>query len=375
MHLTLADVFGRLVAEGLALPESVARARAALEASADTTPPWYARVIAGFGAWIATGCLIGFLVIVDLVDDETGAIIVGASLVAGGVFARRRAGPHQDFVRQLSLAVSLAGQVLVVVGVRGATESIAAAGLAALAMSSIVIPLVPDQAHRFMGALTGSIGLIATMASFKLAWYVAPLGPLGDVILRGSDIAAAVLVGLVAYVWRADVRDRSLEKAEMLEPVGYGTIAALLVMLVFSAWFAELEDFTRGRRSGAAAWTLGAGTTIAIAVALSALMVSILHELRATSVTAATPILLALLTLSTPGIVAAVALLALGFDRRNGVLIGIAIAFLIKFVSMYYYSMKLTLLEKSVVLVASGLLLLGARVYLELRYKPGSADA
>ncbi len=372
MQLTLADVFGRLGVEGLAPPESLGRARAALEGATDTTPPWYARVIAGFGAWVATGCLIAFLVIVDLVDNDTAAMIVGTLLVAAGVFARRQSAPHQDFLRQLSLAVSLAGQVLVVVGVRAATESTAAAGLAALAMSGVVIALVSDQAHRFMAALTGSIALIATSASFKLAWYVGSLGPLGDVILRGSDIAGAILVCVVAYAWRMGVQ--SPDKAAMLEPVGYGTIAALLVMLVFTSWFVELEGFTRGGRSGAAAWTLGVGTTIAVAIALSALMVQILHELRATSVTAATPILLALLTLSTPGIIVAVALLALGFDRRNRVLIGIATVFLVKFLSMYYYSMKLTLLEKSAVLAASGLLLLAARVYLELRYKPGSAD-
>jgi uncharacterized membrane protein len=375
MQLTVTDVFGRLVAEGLAPPESLARVRAALEGSADTTPPWYARVIAGFGAWVATGCLIGFLVIVDLVDNDTAAMIVGALLVAAGVFARRQSAPHQDFLRQLSLAVSLAGQVLVVVGVRAATESTAVAGLAALAMSGVVIAMVPDQAHRFMAALTGSIALIATMASFKLAWYAGSVGPLGDVVLRGSDIATALLIGVVAYVWRVDVRERSPETTEMLEPVGYGVIAAVLVMLVFSSWFVELEGFTRGGRSGAAPWTLGAGTTIVIAIALSALMVAILHELRATSVTAVTPILLAVVTLSTPGIIAAVALLALGFDRRNRVMIGIATVFLVKFLSMYYYSMKLTLLEKSVVLVASGLLLLAARVYLELRYKPESGDA
>jgi uncharacterized membrane protein len=375
MQLTVADVFGRLVAEGLAPPESLARARAALEGSADMTPPWYARVIAGFGAWIATGCLIGFLAIAKIIDNETGTTIVGVLLVAVGVYARRQAEPHRDFIRQLSLAVSLAGQVLVVVGVRELTDSTAAAGLAALAMSGVVITVVSDQAHRFMAAFTGSIGLIATMASGKLAWYVGSLGPLGDVILRGSDIAAALLIGLIAYIWRVDVRERSPERTEMLEPVGYGTVAALLVMLVFSSWFVELEDFTRGRRAGAAAWTLGAATTIVIAIALSALMVKILRELRATSVTVVIPILLAVLTLPTPGIIAAVGLLALGFDRRNRALIGIATVFLVKFVSMYYYSMKLTLLEKSVVLVASGLLMLAARVYVELRYKPESGNA
>jgi hypothetical protein len=165
MRLTLADVFDRLVAEGLAPPEAADRARAALEDAVDTTPPWFARVIAGFGAWIATGCLIGFLVITKIVNDETSAMIVGAVLVAGAAYLRRTAEAEQDFKRQLALAASLAGQVLVIAGVVAETKSATAAGLVALAMSVVLIPLVPDQAHRFMSGLIGSIAAIAAVAA------------------------------------------------------------------------------------------------------------------------------------------------------------------------------------------------------------------
>jgi uncharacterized membrane protein len=85
---------------------------------------------------------------------------------------------------------------------------------------------------------------------------------------------------------------------------------------------------------------------------------------------AATPLLLALVTLSTPGIIAAVALFVLGFDRRNRVLIALGIAFLVKFLALYYYSLDMTLLEKSIVLAASGLVLLAARAYIELGHRP-----
>ena len=69
-------------------------------------------------------------------------------------------------------------------------------------------------------------------------------------------------------------------------------------------------------------------------------------------------------TLSTPGVVAGAAILVLGFDRRDRVLVGLAVLFLLCFGSFYYYSLQLTLLQKSGVLVASGLLVLGARDYL-----------
>ncbi len=373
MQLTLAGVLGQLVAEGLAPPESVARARAALASAVDTTPPWYARVIAGFGAWVATGCLIAFLVVVDLVDSGTDALVTGA-ILAVLANARRGARPDEEFKRQLALAVSLAGQVLVIVGVRAETESTALAGLVALVMAIAIIAFIREQADRFMAAVIGSIALIAVTASFSLAWALGSLGPLGSIVVRGSDLAATVLVAVTAYAWRAGVRTRSREVAEMLEPVGYGTIAALLIMLAYSSWFVALADLIAGERAAASAWLLGPGTTIAIALTLVFLVAEICHELRLPAVTAATPLALALLTLSSPGIIAAVALLLLGFDRRSRALIAIAVGFLVKFLSLYYYSLHMTLLEKSAVLAASGLLLLGARAYLASRRTPGGGD-
>jgi hypothetical protein len=382
MRLTIADVLNQLVAEGLAPPDSVDRARAALEGAVDTSPPWFARVIAGFGAWIATVFLIGFLVIAKIVDEETSAIIVGAILVAGAAYLRRTADVEQEFKRQLALAGSLAGQVLVIVGVIGETRSALLGGLVALAMSTVLVPLVPDQAHRFMSGAIGSIAALAAMADLHLAWTAGDLGPLGTIVVRGTDLAALAIVALTGYIWRIGIRERSRELADMLEPVGYGTVAALFGVLLFSSLFAVADDLVRGPQSTRVnAWHLGPLTTVGLTTALIALALAIFSEQRvkprreAVLVALAAAVLLGLLTLSTPGLIAAVAVLTLGFDRRNRILVGIAILFLVKFASVYYYSLRMTLLEKSIVLVASGLLLLAARAYVELRYEPSKGDA
>ena len=51
----------------------------------------------------------------------------------------------------------------------------------------------------------------------------------------------------------------------------------------------------------------------------------------------------------------------LAFDRRNPVLLGLGVLFLLVFASVFYYSLNLTLLEKSGVLVGSGVLLFAVR--------------
>jgi uncharacterized membrane protein len=51
----------------------------------------------------------------------------------------------------------------------------------------------------------------------------------------------------------------------------------------------------------------------------------------------------------------------LAFDRRDRVLLAAAAIFLVAFGAFYYYSLHLTLLEKSGVLIGSGVLLLALR--------------
>jgi hypothetical protein len=382
MRLTIADVFNQLVAEGFAPPESMEKARATLRDAEDASPPWFARVIAGFGAWVATGFLIGFLSELNIIDQDTSAIIVGAILVAAAVYLRRNAGAEEEFKRQLAFAGSLAGQVLVIVGIMGETRPAALAGLVALAMSVVLITLVPDQAHRFMSGLIGTIAAFAAMADLHLAWTLGRVGPFGTIVVRGSDLAALAIIAATAYVWRIGIRQRSWGLAEMIEPVGYGIIAGMFAVLLFSSIFAVADDLVRGARSTRVnAWHLGPLTTVGITAALVALELAIFSEQRvkprveAIGVAVGATVLLGLLTLSTPGVLAAITVLTLGFDRRNSILIGLAVVFLVKFVSFHYYSLQMTLLEKSIVLAASGLLLLAARAYIELRYEPSEADA
>jgi hypothetical protein len=68
----------------------------------------------------------------------------------------------------------------------------------------------------------------------------------------------------------------------------------------------------------------------------------------------------AVLTASTPAIVAAVLVMVLGFDRRRPLLVGVAAAFLVAFGAIYYYYLGLTLLQKSGILVGTGVVCLAA---------------
>lgn len=76
----------------------------------------------------------------------------------------------------------------------------------------------------------------------------------------------------------------------------------------------------------------------------------------------------AALTLRTPGIIAAAGVLGLVFHRRNVLLLGLGVTFLIGFGALYYYDLSLSLLAKSGALVGSGLALLALRQFMVRRF-------
>ncbi len=77
--------------------------------------------------------------------------------------------------------------------------------------------------------------------------------------------------------------------------------------------------------------------------------------------------LLAWATSSSPGIIASLAAFTLALHRRSLVLFGCACLFLVGFTVSFYYSLSLTLLAKSGILVGSGLILLLGRLYIAWR--------
>ena len=347
MHRSVGDVLDQLAREGLATDATREAARGALAAEHADHLPWYLRVAVGFGAWLATGFLLGFALAIAPLDGAVTRLISGLALVAGAVWFLPRAA--SDFRRHAAVAASLAGQGLVMAGVFELTDSARATAIVVVLLGVVLLRLMPDNVHRFLTALA-----IVTAA------YVAIV----EERRTGTFEAVTVLlVAATAITWRFRLRQRSDAVHALLRPVGYALIVALLAALVIgSSTHLGRVSFDAGR------WlALGRVTTAAVTAALATLVWAVLdehdghHSGAAAFAAYAGVAFLALTTLSTPGIMAGAWVLALAFDRRDRVLVGMGIVFLLVFGAAYYYNLDLTLLEKSGVLAASGALLLAVR--------------
>jgi hypothetical protein len=348
MRLKVADVLAQLRAEGLVHSDADETVAAALASELREELPWFVRVAVGVGAWLATAFLLGGLVALMGLRNQSVQIVVGSLLIMTGVWTRRAAG--SEFMRQAAVATSFAGQGLLVAGLANVTDSAVITGLIVVALSASLLWVMPDSIHRFLSTLVG-------VCAAAVAAHESDVLPI--------EVVTLAVVALIAYVWRVELRARSDRLATVLEPVGYGTVIALFGLLMFGAF--ATADGARWLWNGRVPDTPAQLSTAGITLALLALVWRILGEhgvdRSSTHSFAALAGVVALgaSTLSSPGIIAGAGVLALAFDRRNRVLLGLAIVFLLVFGSVFYYSLHLTLLQKSAVLAGSGALLLAIR--------------
>jgi hypothetical protein len=350
MRLSVGRVLGQLDQEGLAPADAEQKARAALAPELADALPWYMRAAVALGAWFATTFLLFAIFAIAGIRDEIPATVVGGVLVAAGIVLRQIA--ETEFLKWAAVALSLAGLGMVTFGIGGITDSAMSAAVACLVVSIMLIVLANDATLRFLCTLSGGTALFVWLVGGKFPW--------------AFDAAIGISILALGYVWRWRVIDRGDDLTRMLEPVGYGLAVVLFAALLgrtlaassMSHWSRDLGD-----EIGA----LGPLATILCTAALLALSWKIIdeHGTSASSpaafATLGGVVTLGAVTLDTPGIVAGAAMLMLAFDRRNRVLLGMAVVFLLVFASFYYYSLHLTLLQKSGALAGSGLLLLSIR--------------
>jgi len=337
---TLRKVIDALAAEGVVSDADyadIAQIIATPTSSAET--PWYIRAFLGVSAWIAASLLLLFLFGMDLISSETSAIILGLILV-GSAIGLRRLRVDNTFVGQLALALSLTGQVLFIGGIGTLLESVTATALAVVVLESLLIALYPDQFQRFLSTIL----IIGALVAVVFDWEA----QLAIHALLIATIAGALLL------WERESQIVAAKAEDVLLPVGYG-----LVISAFGLINLQLAEFIGIRQ-----WWLSAlGLLLVLIVQVYWLLR--FYRVRITGTLAAGLVagglVLGAAALHTPGLLVGLIVLLLGFRRGNRLLMGLAAVFLVFFIAMFYYTLTLTLLWKSLALIGSGIALFGLR--------------
>jgi hypothetical protein len=338
---TMRVVLDQLVDEGLLPPAAPVAIGSTLSAPDDAAGnPWYVRVLVGIGAWIAAVLLIAFLVGgVELVRTAESSIVAGL-ILCGVAIAIRRFVPDSVFAVQLALALSMAGQVLFGGGVASLSRGVPITVLAIVVLEVLLIAVYPDMMHRFLSTIVIVGALVALLLDWNLPGAVHPLVGL---------LAAGALA-----LWERESA-LAVARAEGLgRPIGYGLVVALLGVLCLG-----LTDLIAIPH-----WWVSGLLLLPMLLVLEYRIVSRFEPRAAAAIVAwlvGATVLVSLPALWTPGVLAAVVVIVLGFQRGNRLLLGLGALFLAVFLIAFYYHLDITLLLKSLMLLATGLLLMGLR--------------
>lgn len=313
--------------------------------------PWYVRVMLGIAGWIGALFLLGFVgSAFFFVMEQASAAFVAGTACCAAAFALYRTFREHDFADQFALALSLAGQVLLGVGlVDILTASGPAFYLAIAAIQAVLALAIANFLHRVLTSAGAAIALAFAVAQLSLHGLAAPL-----------------LCAAMAWVWLEP--GRWARSGRLWRPVGYGLVLALLLVESFRL-FGATEWFGLGQ--GGPGWmklhgplvgrVLTAAILVAVAILLS-LGEGYSAKGRVTWASALGALVLGLFSLWAPGLASALLILLLGFAAGNRLLMAVGVLALFGFAGHFYYSLHSTLLAKSGLLAATGLCLLAAHV-------------
>lgn len=341
--MTLHDVAEALQAEKLLSADDAAwflNGRADLQ-------PWYIRAMVGFGAWLASLLLIGFVASFSLAMDG-GYAFIGLALIVGAVLLRHRT--ENDFLIQCALASSLAGQALFGYGFAetvGHDEFEIFLGFA-LVVSAVLFFVFPDRIHRVIMVLLATGSLTTLLFVWEANSLVPILGPAftGALILLHRGMPSLISSRYSAFV-------RPLMNGLMLSAFG---VLLLSTVYVLPELGADFQFYPRPWIS---------------TILLGALFLYIGSQIRAmiadTSNTTASLVFYGMMLViiacswAAPGLLLGLIIVMLGAESGSKTFIGAGIVFFSVFLAAYFYGIEVSMLTKSITLVASGAAILVSR--------------
>ncbi|WP_434931220.1 DUF4401 domain-containing protein [Shewanella sp. HL-SH5] len=326
--------------------------------------PWYIIGAQIIGGWIAALFILAFVLasIASVGDKELSILVMGILITLGCLTYYRVGKSNQEFVLQIVFAFSISGQLMMLWGIHDALKH-TDDGIIAL-MYALVFALhwwlIPHKANQFIAAIAMVPSVLAILAIYQLSQLILPL-----------LIVSLMLVWSQLYRWP--------QCYQRLRVLGY----ALSLNLLFANF--ALSDMGRWIDLPEVLMAFDARFSQYLAVAmvlLSALW--LIHQVfnqlstqpieltntaqlsRVKFIAILSAILISLLSIPMAGISTALLMLLLGYFYNEFKLLALAIGALVSFIGLYYYSLHINLFDKSLWLMASGVVLLLIRLAMAL---------
>ena len=321
--------------------------------------PWYLKLILAFSGWLAANFVLGFFFALfsRLYRNIPLLMVLGVGLIGIAYMLLRN--KKNEFIEHLALALSLAGQVLIVVAMFlffDVNNQMFYILLVIGLFEGFLALIMPDYIHRVFSSFIASISLALSL--FYINHSLAML-----------DIFNAALLLIVGLFWLNEFKPAflAISGIRKRQAIAYGMTLALLVINV-SKLFSATSLFNNHRfQVHEFSWYQPWMTEILLGLMATFVIWQLLKRVSAHNgalsnrtylITLVATLIVTLLSSQAHGLIVGVIILVLGFANSNRVLFGLGLITLLFFIAYYYTTLSTTLLYKSLHLLVLGLLLL-----------------
>lgn len=343
---SLQQVVDSLTNEGLLQQDQVGQATAVAN-SLSGVQPWYVRTMVGFGAWLSSLLLIGFVGGIGLAA-KGGFVIIGLGLMVAAVILRQRS--DNDFMVQSTLATSLAGQGLLAYGIAEVTggNDWEVVLMAAIPISTALFFLFPDRIHRVISVLIATTSLSILIFAWDLNFVVPFMGP--------------AFAAFFVLLYKCQARIMGNGRGALVRPLMTGLMLTAFGYLMLTTIYI-LPEVRVDEVFYPRPWisTVLLGALFFYVGSLIWPQLSRDSNRNDSYVLYGLMLLIVIAAWANPGLLLALIVTMLGAASGNRSYIGAGIGFLVVFTGAYFYGIEISMLTKSMTLVASGVAVLLAR--------------
>ena len=311
--------------------------------------PLYLRILVGIGAFIASLCFIGFLIVSKIIsfDSEAGLIFRGLIFVGGALFLAKTSGDKDNTVKhsfliQSSFCAMGVGKILFVMGF---AEMFGRDGNWGVTLATLIITAATYHVYRmsidrFLSTLAIFISLLINIIS---KWY---FGTSTEIVLNLFFFIQIILVAVLLMHGRV--------KRDYI-PLAYAAAFSLCITVTFFAMESKIGHWRNQH--------INAILTLSL-VGLIGWTAGNLEKLKTEPLILASLGSVLLGIISAPGVILSICLMVLGYAKHEKLLLLMGNLLMPVFIFLYYYNLDISLMAKSGVLVGSGIILLAGRGYL-----------
>lgn len=315
-------------------------------ATATHTPTsWIIRVVTMLGAWIAAACFFGLISLMGIFDSPTAILVLGIVLIAAAILAFRSI-TQNIFIIPFALTASITGQICLAGGLEmmlrkdDFSYNFKIIFLIELLIQAILFVATTNNIQKFIATLAFNGFLVSLLFTYQ--WY--------DSIHIVLGINALILTSMI--LWEEKIMAHFKNVLSSYQPL----TAAITLSFLFLIFTKLIEQNTAWQDIKIHHWWISTGFML---LCLLLTLYKVAQDFGWSYLKTLPIILIFVPLIGSPGILAGILILLLGFYHKSVWYIGMGILALAVFISVFYYNLHTTLWAKSLILMGSGLLFLG----------------